>query len=61
MYTQSHGLQIKFEENTRDASIMIEQASIVSDAILVCMERGGARCDIGAWNDVEEVLVCHEC
>ena len=31
------------------------------DAILVCVERGRARRDIGSWDHMKIILVCHEC
>jgi hypothetical protein len=52
MYTQPHGLQIELEENPRGASVMLEHASVMSDAVLVRVERGRARSDVGRWDYV---------
>ena len=61
MYTQSHRLHLKLEENARSATVMLQHARVMRDTILVSVQWRRARGDVGRGDYVEEVLVCYEC
>jgi len=60
MDRQTERLQIKFEENPWRALAVLQHASVVRDAVLVCTKRLGTRGDVCCWNYMDEVLVRDE-
>ena len=54
-------VEIKFEEDSRGSSVMIQDAGVVCNAVLVRVKRFRAWGDVGRRHDVEEILVCDEC
>lgn len=52
-------LNVKLEEDARDA-LMTNLSFIVCHTVLVCMQRFGAWCDVGRWNDSKEVVICNK-
>jgi hypothetical protein len=58
MDSETERLEIKFEEYAWSTMTVLKNPGIVCYAILVCMQRRGARRYIGCWDNVEEVLIC---
>ena len=56
MNCDTHRIQIELEENSRGSLTMLERASVMGDAILICLKRTTTRSDIGCWNNMKVVL-----
>ncbi len=56
----SERIQIEFEEYSRSSDVMLQHTSIMSDAVLVRVQRGSSRGNVRRWNNVQKVLVCDE-
>ena len=52
-------LNVKLEKDTRNA-LVTNLSFIVCHTVLVCMQRFGAWCDVGRWNDSKEVVICEK-
>ena len=53
-------IEVELEENARCAAVVVKHASVVGYAVLVRVERLGARRDVCRGYDMEEVLVRDE-
>jgi hypothetical protein len=56
---ESDRLNVKLEEDARD-TLVTNLSFIVCHAVLVRMQRFGTWCNVGRWNDSEEVVICNE-
>ena len=60
MNRQAHRFHVKLKEDAWDAPVMFQHARIVRDAVLVSLQWARAWCNVGCWDDVEEVLIRYE-
>ena len=60
MNRQAHRFHVKLKEDAWDAPVMFQHARIVRDAVLVSLQWARAWCNVGCWDDVEEVLIRDE-
>lgn len=50
-------IEVEFEEYARCAAVMIYRAFVMGDAVLIGVQWGGAGCDVGRGDNMQEVLV----
>lgn len=55
-----HRVKVEFEENSRGTLVVVNDASIMRDTVLVGVKRITSRSDIGCRNDMQEVLIGSE-
>lgn len=60
MDADNHWVEIELEENTGDSFIVLQLTGVVSNAVLVCLERPTSGGNVCSWNHMQEVLVHHE-
>ena len=60
MHDQLYRLDLKLEENTRRATVMIVNTCIMGHTVLIRLQRCGSRRDIRGRNDANEILVRHK-
>ena len=60
MQSYGHRIQVEFEEDSRSAFVMFDFAGVMGYAVLMGMEWRGTRCNVGRWDNVQEVLVGDE-
>ena len=58
--SETDRLNVKLEEDSRDANVVTDFPLIVRHAILVRMQRFRAWCDVCGWNDPKIVLICNK-
>ena len=54
---EAERVELEFEEDAWCALIVLHDAGVVRDAVLVRVQWCRAGCDVGGWHDVQEVLV----
>jgi len=58
--SETDGLNIELEKDSRDARVVTNFPFIVGHAVLVRMQRFGTWCDVGSWDDSKVVLICNK-
>jgi hypothetical protein len=56
--SETDGLDVELEKDSRDARVVTNFPFIVGHAVLVRMQRLGTWCDVGSWDDSKVVLIC---
>ena len=57
---ETDGLNVKLEEDSRDANVVTDFPLVVRHTVLVRMQRFRARCDVCGWDDSKVVLICNK-
>lgn len=58
--SETDGLNIKLEEDSRDAHIVTDFPFIVRHTVLVRVQGFRTWCDVCCWDDSKVVLVCNK-
>lgn len=57
MNRQAHRFHLKLKENAWNATIVLQFAGVMCNAVLMGFQGTRARRNVGCWDDVEEVLI----
>ena len=61
MDCELHRLEVELEEDSRRATMVVQGPSVMSDAVLMCVERLRTGCNVRRWHNMQEVLICNKC
>jgi len=61
VYRDDHRVKVEFEEDPGYAAAMIKRTSIMGDTVLVGVQRRATWGDVCCGNDMQEILIRHEC
>ena len=50
-------VDFEFEEDARGAAVVLQNAGVVRNTVLVCVQRFGAWGDVGRWDYMHKVLI----